>query len=243
MTNDLSRLFSYSMEFYLSRMQLILVFSIPAIVAFFIPIFVPAPTFVSLCGEFLRTGSIPDLSLSDILLTGAGYVLSMFLIVETIVNINLIIKSKRTMTEMSKEVIAAIGKYSSKIFVLCTIALLVIFIFQIVTYWFLQSLIFPFILLFISVFLFFAPAAIVIDGYDLQTAAIRSARMCLARPEFFLSWAVANLICLSFFWIFFGFLQPPFSNYLLLITNALFILPFFVVLQTQMYMEKYPLAR
>src|SRR5271157_674130 len=99
MEDDFSRVLKYASDFYMKRLGLIVLFSIPFVFAFLIPLLVPAPTYFAIGGVFLRTGSIPDLTVTDLLITAIGYALAVFLIADSIVNINIIIRSKRTVTE------------------------------------------------------------------------------------------------------------------------------------------------
>ncbi len=239
------RVFRYSTEFYLERLHLIMLFSIPFIFAFLIPVFVAAPTYLALGGVFLRTGSIPDLSILDLLVAIAGYAISMFLIVDTIININIIIRSKRTMTEIKNEIVTSIAKHATKVFVIYTAIVVVLFILQVVLYESpLQSIIYPLCVLGLSFFTFFAAPAVVIDNYDSITAIRRSVDMAFKKPMMIFAWTIICLFVLTVLVVFFDFLLPyPYAGFMVLIFNSLFLLPFLVVLQTQMYMEKYPLAR
>lgn len=245
MHGDIKRVVSNAARFYLSRMKIILLFSVPFFLSLLIPVLVPAPTYVALGGVFLRTGSIPELSIFDMLLTGLAYVVTVFLISDTIVNVNLVIKSKRTFTEIKKTVLSALGTYAMRIFYIYTIMLLLMFVFQLLTYDNpIQSVIYPLFVFVLSFLLFFVPPAVVIDHADTPTAIKRSAIMALKKPAFVLFWAVGGLFMVSLVELFALLLLPsPFSQYFVLLANSFFILPFLVVLQTQMYMEKYPLAR
>ena len=243
--DDFIRLFIYSFDFYLQRMNLLVFFSIPALFAFMVPVFVPAPSYAALGGLFLRTGSIPDLSTADILLTFAGYAISMFLIAVTVVNINLIIRSKRTLTEIRKEMVDGISHYATKIFLLNTFQLLFFFGLQILFYEnSLSALLFPLSIVVISATVFFVPPALVIDGYDLSGSIFRSFDFGRRKLHFIAVWALLALAVLSIVQIFANLIFPvPFSGYFVLGINSLFLLPFLLVLQTHIYLEKYPLAR
>lgn len=245
MTNDLIRAISYAKKFYFSRLKLILVFSIPFLLALLIPILVAAPTYLAVGGVFLRTGSIPELSWLDILLTAIAYIVTVFLISDTIVNVNLIIQSKRTLNQIRKNILSAMGTYAMRIFYVYTIMLLLLFAFQLITYEnSLQSLLYPLFVFILSFLLFFVPPAVVIDHSDTPTAIKRSVEMALRKPLFVLSWGIIGLVLISVTELLaFAILPSPFSQYAVLVVNSFFILPFLVVLQTQMYMEKYPLAR
>jgi hypothetical protein len=99
-------------------------------------------------------------------------------------------------------------------------------------------------LIMISFFLFFVPPAVVIDNSDTPTAIKRSVQMAIKNPTMVIVWALVGLVSMSLVeQVAFFILPSPFSGYLILLVNSLFVLPFLIVLQTQMYMEKYPLAR
>ncbi|MFH1785098.1 MAG: hypothetical protein ABH842_01595 [Candidatus Micrarchaeota archaeon] len=245
MHDKLARSFKYAWEFYLKRWGIIVAFSIPFIVAFLIPTLVPAPTYLALGAVFLRTGSLPDLTLFDIVITALAYALSVFIIADTIVNINIVVRSKRTLTSIQYEVVHALGTYGTRIFYIYTMVLLLMFIFQLLTYDNpLQTWIYPLASFILSFLLFFIPPAVVIDNSDTPTAIKRSIKMAMKNPHFILVWAVASLILLSVVKIFADLIfSDPFSGYFVLLVNSLLILPYLTILQTQMYMEKYPLAR
>ena len=96
----------------------------------------------------------------------------------------------------------------------------------------------------ISFLLFFVAPAVVIDGADTFGAIRKSINLALAKPMFVFAWALIGLFLLSITKIFADLVLPhAFSAFLVLLVNSLFVLPFLIVLQTMMYMEKYPLAR
>lgn len=245
MADELKRVFRNAWQFYLSRIKLILVFSVPFLLALLVPTLVAAPTYLALGGVFIRTGSIPALSLLDIALTALAYIFTLFIISDTIVNVNLIVKSKRTLTEVTKTVVSAMGTYGTRIFYVYTLMLLLMFVFQLLTYDVpFQSWLYPLFLFALSFLLFFVPPAVVIDNADTPTAIKRSAIMAVRKPAFVLAAAVFGFMALSLTELAALLLfSSPFSQYFVLVVNSLFVLPFLVVLQTQMYMEKYPLAK
>lgn len=245
MEDDFSRVLGYATDFYLRRLGLIVLFSLPFVAAFLIPALVPAPTYLALGGVFLRTGSIPELSLAGLLITAVGYALAVFLIADTIVNVNIIVRSKRTLTEVTQDIVGAMGTHATRIFYIYTLALLLMFIVQLLTYDNpFQSWLYPLFLLALSYLMFFVPPAVVIDHSDTPTAIRRSARMALLKPRFFIMWSLIALFSLSLVKVVADFMfSGVFAGYFVLLVNSLIVLPFLIVLQTQMYMEKYPLAR
>lgn len=208
-------------------------------------VIVSAPSYLSLGGVFLRTGSIPELSFVDIILTAVAYAVAVFLIADTVVNINLIVRSKRTLNAITQEVLSAMGTYATRIFYIYTLALLLLFVAQLLTYENpLRSWLYPLFALVLSYVLFFVPPAVVIDNSNTPMALRRSLYMALKNPHLFIIWTLLSLVLLSALKIFGDLiLSSPFSGFFVLLVNSLLLLPFLTVLQTQMYMEKYPLAR
>ena len=78
---------SYSFKAYRENIKLISFFSIPSLIAFLIPAMVNTPVFSALGGSFLRTGSIPDMSGSDLGIVICGVLISLYLMSFAIVNI------------------------------------------------------------------------------------------------------------------------------------------------------------
>ncbi len=245
MEDDFSRVFKYAADFYLRRLGLIVLFSIPFVFAFLIPVLVAAPSYLALGGVFLRTGSLPELSLSDIIITAIAYAVALFLIADSIVNVNIIVRSKRTLTEITKDIAGAMGTHATRIFYIYTLMLLLLFIIQLLLYENpLQSWLYPLFLLAASYLLFFVPPAVVIDNSDTPAALGRSVEMALRKPGFFIMWTLITFFSISLVKVVADFLfSGVFAGYFVLLVNSLIILPFLIVLQTQMYMEKYPLAR
>lgn len=235
----------YSVDFYRQRFGQLLIFSIPALVAFFIPWLVPAPTFIALGLQELRTGSLPDLTLTDVAVAGAAYLVSLFLIADAVANINLLIKTRRTFTASSQEVWSAITTYALRITYVYTVLVLVFALLNLLTFEVLdagaQAVIYPLSVLVLSVLFFFVAPAIVIDDAPVHHAIGYSLRLALQRPGLVAAWVVIGFLLLSGVRLVTS-VVPGFAGILTLAVNALFILPFLIVLQTQMYVEKYPLA-
>jgi len=106
----------YAMKLYRERTGFVLLFSLPFIVALIIPSLISGPTYISLGAVFLRTGSIPEIDPVGAAVTLAAYLVSMFLIAQSIVSITLLVKTKRTQTNPTTEVLNALRKYGLTIF-------------------------------------------------------------------------------------------------------------------------------
>lgn len=239
-----SKLLDYSWSFYKDRLGLTILFSIPVLAAFLIPIFVPVKSYLTLGGVFIRTGSIPDISFFDLLVTVISYLLSILIFADSIVNINLIIKSRRTKTPISLDLVSGFFNYATKILYLFIILILLVFAFQIGTFELpFHDIIFSLVLLMLSLITFFVAPAIVIDNMDTLTAVWSSYRLITKKGLFVIYWTLLGLIILSAVSVILSAILPSsVSPYLVLLINSLFIFPFLTILQTQLYMEKYPLA-
>ena len=245
MDDEITRIFRYATEFYLNRLGLIVVFSVPFLLAIAILWLVSAPTYQAVGAVFLRIGSIPELSALQMAVIAIGYAVAVFLIADTVVNINIVVRSKRTLTTIGHDVVSAIGTYATRIFYIYTLALLLSLIMQLVIYENpLQQLLYPLFSLVLSWLLFFVAPAVVIDNSSTPGAIRRSVSMALRNPHLLILWSFLALFVISIVKIAAdAVFSSPFSSYFTLLVNSLLILPYLIVLQTQMYMEKYPLAR
>lgn len=245
MPAEIKRVFFYSLEFYLQKILLIALFSLPFFLAFAIPLLVPAPTYLAAGGLFVRTGSLPEFSLPDIALTTFAYAISLFIIADTIVNINILIRSRRTLNETTSEMMDAIKNHVAKIFVLFTAIVLLHLFFNIFLYDVpFQSIAYPAFSFIVSFLLFFIPPAIVIDNSDIGSAISRSVYLSTRKPQLVFFWLLLAAFLLSASKLFGDLIfSGEYAQFLVLLLNSVVFLPFLIVLQTEMYMEKYPLAR
>ncbi|MFH2106218.1 MAG: hypothetical protein ABII22_03080 [Candidatus Micrarchaeota archaeon] len=241
---ELERLFNYSWKFYRKNISIVTIFSVLFLMAAIIPLFVALPTYMSLGGIYVRTESIPELSLVDIAVTLFVYLISLFIIAEAVVNINLIIKSKRTSVPIPSQMIKNMGRYTVKVFLALVILELLIFAIQLLLFDKpFNTLIYPIAVGIISFLFFYIAPAIVIDESNIFNAIVRSSNHAMKKPQMIIVWAIIGFVVLSLVKLIFDLILPNFSAYLVLLVNSLFVLPYLLILQTQMYMEKYPLAR
>lgn len=244
MESRLSKILEYTIADFVKKFNMIEFFAIPMIFAFLIPVFVAAPSYLAIGGIFLRTGSIPDLSILDILLSVVGYAVSLFLISVSVVNINLTIKSKRTQTTIKDEVIMAMQTYALRIFAIYTVVLILSFALQVLTYESsIQKIIYPLAMFLISLVTFYVAPAIVIDDSGIFDAIEKSMKIAIQAPLMVLAWILIGFFALAIPKVICDFIFGSFSGYIVLLINSLLVLPFLILLQTHLYMEKYPLAR
>ena len=94
----------------------------------------------------------------------------------------------------------------------------------------------------VSIPFFYAPAAMVIDELPVERALKESVSQVIKKPEFFGLWTVLGLLLVSLAEVccdtIFG---SPMNAYVSIFINSVIILPFMIVMQTQMYLAKYPI--
>ena len=252
-TSIMANVFVDSWETYKEHIGLVLLFSIPFIIAFLIPLFAPLPTYISSGAIFLRSASV----FLNLTAFGVGVIIiSLFLALLFLsfafVAISLIVKAKRTHTKVSGSVIHDIEKYTGRVFAILLIYAAVLIAVEISSYYVgLQGIATPLVGFFLFVAIFYAPAAVVLENKKVFPAIRQSARLVAKEPQYFLLWAVAiaavvsavdlAMIALT------GALMGPsgtlFSSYALLVLNSLFILPYFVIYQAEAYMRRFSILK
>lgn len=237
----------YTANAYLKNVKMVSFFSIPFLLAFLIPLLAPTPTYVALGGTFLRTGSMyVDLTGVDIAIIVLSFLISLFLVAFAIVAINLLIKSQRTFTNIRTEVIEGIEKYTLTVFWLFLTAWIICLIVNLIGYEFgINGWLTPVVGILISLPLFYAPTAMVIDEQRPLLALRTSLYMIARRMEMFLLWMLIGIAALSLVDIVFILLHNyiPLARYLVLVVNSLVILPFLVMMQVQIYLTKYTILK
>jgi len=232
---------SLSFKAYRENIKLISFFSIPSLVAFLIPAMVNTPVFSALGGSFLRTGSIPDMTGADLGVVMVGVLISLYLVSFAIVNINLVIKSQRTSTNIKKEVLKGITGYTLNVFSLFLLGTIALLIIQLLTFEMgAQRWLSPLLSLVVWLPLFYAPAALVIDDMRPYRAAQKSVSMVISKLPYFLLWLVIAFVLLAVFdAAALSLLPHKVGSLAVLLLNSLLLMPFLIVLQTQIYMSKY----
>jgi len=232
---------SLSLKSYAKNIGLISFFSIPSLIAFLIPAMVNTPVFSALGGSFLRTGSIPDMTGADLGIVICGVLISLYLVSFAIVNINIVIKSQRTGTSIKKEVFKGITGYTLNVFMLFLLGTIALLIIQLLTFEMgAQKLLAPALSLIVWLPLFYAPAALVIDDLRPYRAAQKSVSMIISKLPYFLLWLVIAFVLLAVIdFAALALLPHKVGSLAVLLLNSLLLMPFLIVLQTQIYMSKY----
>ncbi len=231
----------HTFKAYKKNLKLISFFSIPALVAFLIPVLVNTPVFGALGGTFLRTGSIPDLTAPEFGVILVGVLASLYLISFAMVNINIVIKSQRTGTSIKKEVIKGVTGYTLNVFLLFLLGSIALLIIQLLTFELgVQAWLAPALSLIIWLPLFYAPAGLVIDELRPFRAAQRSFGMIFSKLNYFVIWLAIAFVLLSLMdGILLWLLPHKFGSLAVLLINSMVLMPFLIVLQTQIYLSKY----
>jgi hypothetical protein len=241
----MKRVFSHAWNFYRNKFPIIILFSIPLFIAFLVSWLVPAPSYLAAGSVLIRTGSLPEMDLFSIAVTVISYLLSILIVSYTLTNLNLLIKEKRTRVKTKTESIKSIAKYTIKIFILLILLKVITLFLQLFTYGLeFQNLLYPVLMGILSVMFFFVPPAVVIDEKDTFYSLFTSIKLVIKKPVLVLLWIIFGLLAISVTELILFFLfGPVFGGYLTMLVNCLFILPFLIILNIHMYMERYPLAR
>ncbi len=235
------KVLKYSVSAYCKNITLISFFSIPMRFALLIPLFIQTPVYLALGGVFLRTGSIPDITSWDIGIMVFSFLVSLFLISFAMVNINLVIKSMRTSVLITHEVISGIGKYTINVFWLFLTLQMIIFILQFLLFGTQHaSILYPILTMLAALPFFYTPSALVIDDYRPWRAIQKSVSYSLSKLPLFVMWLVVGFLMLALNeLVFYALIPQPYSTYVVLFINSVIIMPFLIVLSTQVYLSKY----
>ncbi len=242
MTNVLS----YSTTAYFKHLKFLLLFSLPFIIAFVIPLFASLPTYNDAGAIFIRTASIfTNLNVVSTSVIAIAVFFSLLFLSFSIVAINVIVKHSRVGIRIKDEVIKGMEKYTSKVFVLLLAYTAVVMVVGVLSYVYDLTAIPEYAAaLALTPLLFYAPASIVIDDYGISRAVKASARFFVRRFDYFLLWlAIAIVLVTLFDFVFIEISGTSLSRYAMLVFNSLFILPFLVVLQSELYMKRFPLMK
>jgi hypothetical protein len=242
MTNVLA----YSFNAYVKNLKLLLLFSLAFIIAFLIPIFASIPTYNDAGSIFLRSASLfMNLNMLNASIIAIAIFFSLLFLSFSIVAINIVVKHSRTHLKIKEEVLKGIEKYISKVFVVLLLFTVIILLVNLAFYNLGVSGIATYIVvLALTPFLFYAPSSIVIDDFGVIRSIKASLKFFVKRFDYFLLWLVLAILVITFFdFIFIVGTGTVISRYLMLVVNSLFILPFFVVLQSEMYLKRFPLLK
>lgn len=243
---QLKKVLEHAIDTYFSNIYLILLSSLSFILAFLIPVFASFPTYNDAGAVFLRTASIyTNLNPFNTAIIVLSTLFSLLFLSFAIVAINIVVKHSRTQTKIKAEVLRGIEKYTSKVFVILLLAMVIIILTNVLTYGTTYSgLATALVTLAITPFVFYAPASIVIDDSKTARSLKASAKFFVKKFGYFLVWLIIAIVLITFFdFLFIHLTGTAISRYAMLIFSSLFLLPFLVLLQGEFYMSRFKLLK
>lgn len=240
--DEIIKIVKYSINSYINHLGWVIYFGLIFLLGFLIPIFAGVPTYNTLGSVYLRFNSLPELTPWFITVIGIAVAVSTYLVAFSVVNINLIVKSERTLLNIPTEMIKSLGSYTLQLFWVYMIQLLLLWIGQVL----LQPSDYPTILIpifnfIITTILLFVPSAIVMEEMNTFNAIRRSIQFIKRYP-------LHTLFLLVFFTLLITIVDgtllliPFYPQYLVMIVNVLFLLPFSIIMAAHMYISKYSIV-
>lgn len=241
MANVLSNAF----ETYSKHLELIAFSAISLIIAFLIPAISPFPTFLDLGSEFVRTASVfANLTAIDLIIIIVSTMFSILFLSFAIVMINITIKYRKTRVKIRREVISALEKYTGNVFVILFLFTFILMAVSIASYGTkLSGLITAVVALILTPFFFYAPSSIVIDEKRLKHAIKSSISFVHKRFGYLLLWIFVAAVLLTATDLVFMPIGSLLSGYVLLVVDSVLVLPFLLILQGEMYINRYAMLR
>ena len=235
-----------SLSTYTENMRFVLLFSIPFIIAFLIPMFAPLPTYISAGAIFLRSASISmNMSAVSLAVIVIALFISLLFISFAFVAISLIVKAKKTYKNTPTSVLKGIERYISKVFIVLLVYALLLIIANFIGYYIGAEAVLTALVGFIGfIFIFYVPSAIVVDDKRIGRAFKDNMKMMAKLPQYFLLWLFLIIVVVSVLdYILIHITGTIAAEYLMLLINSVFVLPYFVIFQSEAYMKKFPLLK
>ena len=232
-------------EAYKANLRLVLLFSIPFVIAFLIPLLAPLPSFTSLWAIFIRSASMfTNMSFITLAVIFAALFFSLLFMSFAFVAINLIIKAKKTRLAVSKRVLLDIEKYISRVFVVLIIYTAILLAANIVGYAAGNAALLTGIAgFFLFIPIFYAPSAIVIDNKGILRAMKDSVLLVAKSPLYFIEWLLLSTVVISILDLIFVAILGIYAGYAVLFVVSLLALPYFVMFIAESYMRRFPILR
>ncbi len=233
-------------ETYTKNIKLVLLFSIPFIIAFLIPLLAPLPTYISSGAIFLRSASIfLNINALGLAVIVVSSFISLLFLSFAFVAISLMVKAERTFTKHLASAIRGIEKYTARVFVVLLAYAFILVLVNILGYFLgIETVLTPVVGFFLFMAIFYAPTAIVIDNKSIGQALNRSLELIGERPQYFLLWVVSLVLVVSVVdFVVIHATGTLLSSYIMLVLNSLFILPYFVIFQAEAYMRRFSILK
>lgn len=241
----MGNVFADSWETYREHAGLVVLFSIPFVIAALIPVFASVPTYVSSGAIFLRSASVfLNLDMVEVGVITVAMLLSLLFLSFAAVAITLIVKTKRTHTGISGGVLRDLEKYTGRVFAVLLIYAGVLAIVDIVSVPIgLQGILTPLVGFFLFIPIFYAPAAVVLENKNVLPAMKQSAHLVVKEPQYFILWAIAIAVAITALEVVTIPITGTYSNYIVLAVNSLLLLPYFVICLAESYMRRFSLLK
>ncbi len=242
------KLLRQAIDAYSENYGLLLVFSVPFLIA--LPLALFLPNYSALGGIFLRVGSLgSDLGIADVAFLTVALGVSLLLLSFALVAINSVIKAQRSFNKLKHTDFERMEEATFRLFAVLVIAFLAAFAFNLLLYQtkvlgeqarlVLNSL----FTAAVSLLVLFAPQAIVLDNSSPENAFTLSASLLSKKWLAVALLLAVSAILLAVNFLLFNWLSGyvGFAALLGIAVNALFIVPFLEVVKVQIYLSKYNL--
>ncbi len=242
----MTNVIAYTARAYYSNLRVILLFSLSFIIAFLIPILAFFPTYNDMGAIFVRTASeLLNLNIFSFSVIIVSVLFSLIFLSFAIVAINIIVKHSRVHVRIKKEVFEGLEKYTSRVFAVLLLFTFLLSVFNLAVYLLvLPAYLYYIVALVLTPFFFYTPSSIVIDDLKVSHAIKMGTLFFFRRFDYFLVWLAIAVIVLAFFdFIFLALSHTAISGYVMLAFNAIFIAPFLVLLQSEMYMKRFAMLK
>lgn len=235
-----------TLETYMENLKLVLLFSIPFVIAFLIPLLAPLPTYITSGAIFLRSASIfINLNVFSLAAIIIPVFVSLLFLSFAIVAISLIVKSSRTHVKTGRSALQGIEKYTAQVFFLLLIFQFLLILVNIIGYFLgISGGLTAVVGFLLFMLIFYAPSAMVIDNKKMVRAIKDSGKLVTREPLYFLFGIFLLFVSLSVVDAFaIGLSGTLWSRYVVLLVSSLLILPFFVIFQAEAYMKRFPIIK
>ncbi len=230
---------------YSKHLELIAFSAVSLILAFVVPLLSPFPTYLDIGSTFIRTASVfTNLTPFSIVVIIASTLFSLLFLSFAIVVINLTVKYRKTGAKLGRDVIGGLERYTGNVFLVLFLFTSILMLVNIVSYnTSFSGLLTAIVGLILTPFLFYAPSAIVIDERRFVRAVQSSISFIRKRPSYLLIWIAITIVILSATDLIFMPLGAVISGYVLLFVDSIFVLPFILVLQSEMYINRFDMLK
>lgn len=239
-------LFANTWKVYTRQWGMVLFFSLPFLISLILPLFSPAPTYAALGGYFMRSGSLPEMTLMNWIVVAVALVVSLYLLSFALVAINLVVKATRTRTRVGTEALRNIEKYTFVVFCLFLAVKIVETGILYLTIERGATELFVYIFgLVASLGLFYAAPAVVLEEKKPAKAFAASYAHIIRRPDLFVVWLVVAFVALVVVTaLTYALVETAlWRQVVVALINSLLVLPFLLILQAQMYLTKYTIVK